>query len=171
MAIFRQKILQFLATFPPNRKSFGLFFAQITKIWAIPLPNSDFGIFWLLLGTPSGSSGLKLLWQHIQWGLTHHKPMQYAIIMPCPDSFVRMIGYILPTFMSNLSRVIILNVEGRKEDELFRDWLPPMGAVLFGRFSFREGWHIIIIEYSLINLGLLFSNVLNTNVMSIIPRT
>ena len=50
VAIFRQQMLLFLTTFPPNRKSFGLFFAKIAEIWAIPLPKFWFWQFLELFG-------------------------------------------------------------------------------------------------------------------------
>ena len=45
MAIFRQKMLQFLATFLPICKSFGIFSAKLLKFRLLFCQNSDFGIF------------------------------------------------------------------------------------------------------------------------------
>ena len=66
MANFRQKMLQILATFPPVRKSFVLFFAKLLKCGLWPVGYSSvkililafFGTFWLLLGTLSGNSAM-----------------------------------------------------------------------------------------------------------------
>ena len=58
VAIFRQKMLKILATFPPIFKSFGLFFAKLLKCGLLP----EFWfwhfleLFGLLLGMQSGSS-------------------------------------------------------------------------------------------------------------------
>ena len=50
VAIFRQKMLQILATFPPIFKSFVLFFAKLLKCGLLFWQNPEFGIFWNFLG-------------------------------------------------------------------------------------------------------------------------
>ena len=37
--------------FPANLQKFWAIFRQIAEVWAIPLQNSDFGIFWKFLAT------------------------------------------------------------------------------------------------------------------------
>ena len=39
VAIFRQNMLQILATFPANLQNFWAIFRQIAEVWAIPLPK------------------------------------------------------------------------------------------------------------------------------------
>jgi len=50
VAIFRPKMPQFLATFPPICKSFGLFSTKLLHFRLLYCQNSDFGILWNILG-------------------------------------------------------------------------------------------------------------------------
>ena len=70
VAIFRQKMLQIMATFPPICKSFALFFAKLPKCGLLLCQNSDFGIFWNFLAT-SGNT----IWQ--LWSI-HQSPWIFS---------------------------------------------------------------------------------------------